>query len=101
MLNPDPELHDAKRQTTGLCDLPAFGVCGWSGSGKTTLIEAVVPPLCKKGLKVAVLKRTTHPIAADRHGKDSDRFFRDFLECRVPGTRISVLLCEACRPAMT
>ena len=76
MLNPDPELHDAKRQTTGLCDLPAFGVCGWSGSGKTTLIEAVVPPLCKKGLKVAVLKRTTHPIAADRHGKDSDRFFR-------------------------
>ncbi|MCH8819841.1 MAG: molybdopterin-guanine dinucleotide biosynthesis protein B [Acidobacteria bacterium] len=76
MLNPDPGLHDAKRQTTGLCDLPAFGVCGWSGSGKTTLIEAVVPPLCKKGLKVAVLKRTTHPIAADRHGKDSDRFFR-------------------------
>ncbi|MEE8349803.1 MAG: molybdopterin-guanine dinucleotide biosynthesis protein B [Acidobacteriota bacterium] len=60
----------------GLNALPAFSVCGWSGSGKTTLIEAVVPRLREKGLKIAVLKHTTHSISADRHGKDSDRFFR-------------------------
>ena len=76
MLTPYPECHDAKRLTSGLRAIPAFGVCGWSGSGKTTLIEAVVPLLRKKGLKVAVLKRTAHPIVVDRHGKDSDRFFR-------------------------
>ncbi len=62
--------------TVKLADLPAFGVCGWSGSGKTTLIEAVIPHLRKQGLKVAVVKRTTHEIAADSSGKDSDRFFR-------------------------
>ena len=75
MLGPNHSGHDDNDQENGLSDLPAFGICGWSGSGKTTLIEAVVPPLRDKGLKVAVLKRTTHPIVVDRPGKDSDRFF--------------------------
>ena len=62
-------------QTVKLADLPAFGVCGWSGSGKTTLIEAVIPHLRKQGLKVAVVKRTTHEITVDSPGQSSDRFF--------------------------
>ena len=56
--------------------LPVFGVCGWSGSGKTTLIEAVLPKLLARNLKVAVVKHDVHAIDVDRPGKDSDRFFQ-------------------------
>ena len=55
---------------------PVLGICGWSGSGKTTLIEAVLPYLCERGLKVAVVKHDVHGIDVDRPGKDSDRLFR-------------------------
>jgi molybdopterin-guanine dinucleotide biosynthesis protein MobB len=58
-----------------LHNLPILAVCGWSGSGKTTLIESVLPGLCEKGLKVAVLKHNSHGIEIDRPGKDSDRLF--------------------------
>ena len=37
-----------------------FGIAGWSGSGKTTLIEALLPALRTRGLRVATLKRTHH-----------------------------------------
>jgi molybdopterin-guanine dinucleotide biosynthesis protein MobB len=56
--------------------LPILGVCGWSGSGKTTLIEAVLPKLLARNLKVAVVKHDVHAIDVDRPGKDSDRFFQ-------------------------
>jgi molybdopterin-guanine dinucleotide biosynthesis protein B len=56
--------------------LPILGVCGWSGSGKTTLIEAVLPRLIERNLKVAVVKHDVHAIDVDRPGKDSDRFFQ-------------------------
>ena len=57
-------------------NLPVRGICGWSGSGKTTLIEAVLPRLCERGLKVAVVKRDVHGIDVDRPRKDSARLFR-------------------------
>jgi molybdopterin-guanine dinucleotide biosynthesis protein B len=56
--------------------LPILGVCGWSGSGKTTLIEAVLPRLLARKLKVVVVKHDVHSIDVDRPGKDSDRFFQ-------------------------
>ncbi len=56
--------------------LPILGVCGWSGSGKTTLIEAVLPRLLARNLKVVVVKHDVHTIDVDRPGKDSDRFFQ-------------------------
>lgn len=56
--------------------LPILGVCGWSGSGKTTLIEAVLPRLLARNLKVVVVKHDVHSIDVDRPGKDSDRFFQ-------------------------
>jgi molybdopterin-guanine dinucleotide biosynthesis protein MobB len=56
--------------------LPVLGVCGFSGSGKTTLIEAVIPRLLKRNLKIAVVKHDVHGIDVDRPGKDSDRFFQ-------------------------
>ena len=56
--------------------VPVLAICGWSGSGKTTLIEAALPHLCERGLKVAVVKHDVHGIDVDRPGKDSDRLFR-------------------------
>jgi molybdopterin-guanine dinucleotide biosynthesis protein MobB len=56
--------------------LPILGICGFSGSGKTTLIEAILPDLLERKLKVAVVKHDMHGIDVDRPGKDSDRLFR-------------------------
>lgn len=55
---------------------PAFGICGYSGSGKTTLIEALIPRLLERGLKVGVIKQDAHGLQLDREGKDTDRIFK-------------------------
>ena len=55
---------------------PALAICGYSGAGKTTLIEALLPLLKARGLRVAVLKHDVHGLTLDRPGKDSDRLFR-------------------------
>ena len=55
---------------------PAFGICGYSGSGKTTLIEALIPRLRTRGLKVGVVKQDAHGLDIDREGKDTDRIFK-------------------------
>ncbi len=52
-----------------------IGVCGWSGAGKTTLIEAALPELKKRGLKILVIKHDVHGINIDPEGKDSARLF--------------------------
>jgi molybdopterin-guanine dinucleotide biosynthesis protein MobB len=67
---------DQRQRIDILRQLPILGVCGWSGSGKTTLIEAVMPGLLERNLKVAVVKHDVHAIDIDRPGKDSDRFFQ-------------------------
>ena len=64
-------------QLTSLIDeVPVLGICGWSGSGKTTLIEAIIPELVARGLKVAVVKHDAHGIDVDREGKDTDRLYK-------------------------
>ncbi len=83
----NPIEHLDKNVETMLADFPAFGICGWSGSGKTSLIESVVPHLCKKGLKVAVLKHTHHEIQVDHPGKDSDRLFRSGADVFLKGSQ--------------
>lgn len=55
---------------------PAFGICGYSRSGKTTLIEALIPLLRERGLKVGVIKQDAHGLEIDREGKDTDRIFK-------------------------
>jgi molybdopterin-guanine dinucleotide biosynthesis protein MobB len=55
---------------------PILGICGCSGAGKTTLIEALIPLLRDRGLRVAVVKHDAHNVLIDVPGKDSDRFFR-------------------------
>jgi len=50
-----------------------FGFAGWSGSGKTTLIEALVPRLTARGLRVSLVKHAHHAFDVDQPGKDSHR----------------------------
>ena len=56
--------------------LPILGICGLSGAGKTTLIEALLPELEQRGLRVAVVKHDCRNLVVDMPGKDSDRLFR-------------------------
>ncbi len=51
-----------------------FGIAGRSGSGKTTLIEAMLPLLVARGLRVNVIKHSHHDITLEPAHKDSARF---------------------------
>lgn len=53
---------------------PVFGIAGRSGSGKTTLIEAMLPLLAARGLRVNVIKHSHHDFQMEPPGKDSARF---------------------------
>jgi len=48
-------------------------VIGYSGAGKTTLIEKLIPALHKRGIRLAVIKHTSHHHEFDQPGKDSHR----------------------------
>lgn len=67
-------LYGAGTPDEGLKTVPAIGFAGYSGSGKTTVIEALIPFLKEKGLRLAVIKHDAHGIDVDREGKDSWRF---------------------------
>lgn len=49
------------------------GFAGYSGNGKTTLIEAVIPLLVARGLRVSLIKHAHHSFDVDQPGKDSYR----------------------------
>lgn len=51
-----------------------LGIVGYSGSGKTTLIEAMLPLLCARGLRVALIKHTHKDVDVDKpiDGKAKD-----------------------------
>ena len=53
--------------------MKVIGFAGFSGSGKTTLIEAVIPLLVARGLRVALIKHAHHDFDVDQPGKDSHR----------------------------
>lgn len=48
-------------------------VVGSSGVGKTSLLEALIPALQARGLRVGAIKHASHGFDADRPGKDSHR----------------------------
>ena len=50
-----------------------IGFAGISGSGKTTLIEATIPLLVARGLRVSLIKHAHHSFDVDQPGKDSYR----------------------------
>ncbi len=53
--------------------VPLLGFAAFSGTGKTTLIEAILPKLVERGLRVAVIKHAHHDFDIDQQGKDSYR----------------------------
>jgi molybdopterin-guanine dinucleotide biosynthesis protein MobB len=55
---------------------PVYSFVAWSGTGKTTLLEKLVGELCRRGLRVGVLKHDGHDFDMDRPGKDTDRMTR-------------------------
>ena len=60
-------------------------ISGYSGSGKTTLIEALLPRLATRGLRVGVLKHDTHRLAlmnAMLHDIQGDLLMGDTLSPR-------------------
>ncbi len=59
-----------------------MAIIGWSRSGKTTLITGVLPLLRARGLRVATLKHSHHPVALDAADRDSGRH----LEAGAAGT---------------
>lgn len=52
---------------------PVLGFVAWSGTGKTTLLEALVPVLKARGLRVGLVKHAHHRFDVDTPGKDSYR----------------------------
>ena len=53
--------------------MQVLGIAGYSGAGKTTLIEALLPCLIARGLRVSVIKHAHHAFDVDTPGKDSYR----------------------------
>lgn len=53
--------------------VPLLGFAAFSGTGKTTLLEAMLPKLVERGLRVAVIKHAHHNFDLDEPGKDSYR----------------------------
>ena len=54
--------------------IPALGFAAYSGTGKTTLLERLIPALRERGLRVAVIKHSSHEVETDRAGSDTHRF---------------------------
>lgn len=52
---------------------PLIAIVGSSGSGKTTLIEALIPELLARGIRVAVIKHAHRGLDLDKPGKDTHR----------------------------
>jgi len=77
-----------------LSAIPMFGVCGWSNSGKTTLIEAALPVLAEKGLRVLVLKHDVHGVCADLPAKDSGRLFQAGADVLLEGPGEQFIHCR-------
>lgn len=54
--------------------VPALCIVGWSGAGKTTLLTKLLPELASRGLRVAVVKHSSHAHPLHRPGSDTARF---------------------------
>lgn len=50
-----------------------FAISGFKNTGKTTLLTQLIPVLCERGYKVAVIKHDGHDFEGDVPGTDSFR----------------------------
>ncbi|MBY7251680.1 molybdopterin-guanine dinucleotide biosynthesis protein MobB [Enterobacter roggenkampii] len=51
--------------------IPLLAISAWSGTGKTTLLKKLIPALCARGLRPALIKHSHHNMDIDTPGKDS------------------------------
>jgi len=58
---------------SGKDPLQIVSIVGRQGAGKTTLVEALVPVLSQRGLRVGTAKDAPHEEGFDRQGSDSAR----------------------------
>ncbi len=49
---------------------------GWSSTGKTTLLSRLIEEFSRRGYRVGAVKKTTHHVAEDREGSDTELFHR-------------------------
>jgi molybdopterin-guanine dinucleotide biosynthesis protein B len=81
--------------------MKAIGFAGFSGSGKTTLVEALIPALKLRGLRVSVVKHAHHKFDIDHPGKDTYRHREaGAFEVVVASDRRLALIREFERPAV-
>lgn len=52
---------------------PMVSIAAWSGTGKTTFLEQLIPALKCRGLRVAAVKHSHHPIQPEQPSKDTAR----------------------------
>ena len=53
--------------------IPIISIVGKSDSGKTNFLEAIIPKLKEKGLRVGTIKHDVHGFDIDKPGKDTWR----------------------------
>ncbi len=64
-------------------DTPVCAFSGWADSGKTTVLERLIPALCRRGVRIAVIKHCHHaPEAGD--GTDTARLSAAGAVCARP-----------------
>lgn len=56
-----------------MSELSILGFVAFSGTGKTTLLSRLIPVLCERGIRCAVIKHSHHDFEIDQPGKDSHR----------------------------
>lgn len=75
-------------------DIPVMGFAAFSGTGKTTLLEKLIPLLRERGLRVAVIKHSSHEVEADREGSDTRRFAEAGADVTVLSARNATVVTE-------
>lgn len=91
---------------------PMLSIAAWSGTGKTTFLERLIPALKHRGLRVAAVKHTHHPLQPETSGKDTARLKEvgadqvllwaedfDAARIRIQLSPCDLILVEGCKTA--
>ncbi len=77
---------------------PVLGFAAFSGTGKTSLLEALLPMLRERDLRVGVIKHSHHDFEIDRAGKDSFRLRKAGAQQTLIASGFRTVVIEEQRP---